>query len=264
MKMTKFYLGLIGVLLLAAGCNLDSDTVVVPDVEDEFYLELAEDFENGNRSLNWKLRTIESVGCEDAGIDYTFHWQEGQTLVLSINQVLTSSDCDPADEPARALVEIGTLSNGFYPVSIALRETLEREGTLRVSDSFFQIEIESGGGVLPLRERLFRMPEHTLWGYIDHQGIDSLSNAAADFYAELEQITERQVLTDGHYGFFESRNNGDEIFFPEIAASASTTLAFQRTLTADRKTAVIELINTYRETYEELRLVIGNTYGEAW
>jgi hypothetical protein len=264
MKMTKFYLGFIGILLLAAGCNLDSDTVIVPDVEDEFYLELAEAFENGNRSLNWKLRTIESVGCEDAGIDYTFQQQEGQALVLSINQVLTSSDCDPADAPARAVVEVGALNNGFYPVSIALRETVEREGTLRVSDSFFQIEIESGAGVLPLRERLFRLPEYTVWGYIDHQGVDSLSNAAVAFYTELEQLTEAQSLIDGHYGFFESRNNGVEILFSETADPASTTLAFQRALTADRKTAVVELINNYRETYEGLDLVIGNTYGEEW
>ncbi len=262
--MTRFYLGFIGVLLLAAGCNLDSDTVIVPDVEDEFYLELAEAFEDGNRSLNWKLRTIESVGCEDAGIDFSFQQQEGQVLVLSINQVLTSSDCDPADEPARAVVEVGALNNGFYPVSIALRETLEREGTLRVSNSFFQIEIESGGGVLPLRERLFRLPEHTIWGYVDHQGIDSLRNAATAFFAELEQITEEQSLIDGHYGFFESRDNGGEILFPETAAPAPTTFTFQRALTVDRKTAVIELINTYRETYEGLQIVIGNTYGEEW
>jgi hypothetical protein len=262
--MAKIYVGFIIGVLLMAGCSLDSDTVIVPDVEDEFYLELSEVFENGNRSLNWKLRTIESVGCEDAGIDYSFQWQEGQMLALSINQVLTSSDCDPADEPARALVEIGTLSNGFYPVSIGLRETVEREGTLRVSDSFFQIELESGGGVLPLHERLFRLPEHTIWGYIDHRGVDSLSNAAVAFYTELEQITEAQGLTDGQYGFFESKNNGQEVLFPETVAPASTTLTFQRALTADRKSAVTELINTYRETYEGLDLVIGNTYGEDW
>lgn len=72
MKMIKFYLGFIGILLLVVGCNLDLDIVIVLDVEDEFYLEFVEAFENGNWLLNWKLCIIEFVGCEDVGIDYIF------------------------------------------------------------------------------------------------------------------------------------------------------------------------------------------------
>ncbi|MEQ8706742.1 MAG: hypothetical protein RIC19_22605 [Phaeodactylibacter sp.] len=262
--MTKIYLGLFLAALTIAGCNIDSGTIIVPDIEDEFYLELSEVFDNGERSLNWKLRTIESVGCEGAGISFSFKQEAGQVLSLNINEILAPDDCDPAEEPARAVVEVGTLNNGVYPLSLALRETLNGEGSLSVYDSFFQISIESGGGIIPLRERLYRIPAPTVWGFADYKGSEELKAAAESFISELNALTQEQTLRNGHYGYFESGNDGAQITFPESEAAAGTTFSFQRALRADEKAAVIALIETYREEHEELNISIFNTYGESW
>lgn len=263
--MTKIYLSFSLITLLAAGCSLDSDTVIVPDVEDEFYIELIEVFDNGNRAMNWKLRTIESVGCEGASISFSFKREAGQVLSLSINQILAPSDCVPADEPARSVVEMGALENGKYPVSVALREALNQDGILSVYDGFYQIELESDNGIIPLRNRLYRIPDRTVWGVVGHEGTDELAAAADSFLEELNQLTQEQVLTNGHYGYFESTDQGERITFAEEgASSAATTVNFQRLLQEGQKAAVIDLITSYRATHDGLIISVFNTYGEEW
>lgn len=237
----------------------------MPDVEDEFYIELSEVFDNGDRSMNWKLRTIEPVDCEGASISFSFKREAGQVLSLSINEILAPNDCDPAEEPARAVVEVGVLETGPYPVSVALRETLNQDGVLKVYDQFYQLELESGNGIIPLRDRLYRIPDHTIWGFIDHQGIESLILAADAFMSELTQITEEQTLTNGHYGYFGVADNGRQITFPDDEAMPlATTYRFQRAISPDQKTEVTALISTYRENYEGLVVKVFNTFGEEW
>jgi len=262
--MTKLYFGFFLLALLSAGCSLDSETIIVPDVEDEFYIELSEVFDNGDRSMNWKLRTIEPVDCEGASISFSFKREAGQVLSLSINEILAPSDCDPAEEPARAVVEVGALENEPYPVSVALRETLNQDGVLKVYDQFYQLELESGNGIIPLRDRLYRIPDHTVWGFIDHQETESLILAADAFMSELAQITKEQTLTNGHYGYFEAADNGRQITFPDEIMPSATTYRFQRAINPDQKTEVTALISAYRENYEGLVITVFNTFGEEW
>lgn len=261
--MTKPYPVFLSFIFVIAGCSLDSDTVIVPDVEDEFYLELFEEFDNGERSMDWKLRTIESVGCEGASINFSFQREAGQVLSLSINQVIAPSDCDPAEAPARAVVELGTLPNGKYPVSVALRETLSQDGSLSVYDQFYEISLESGSGIVPLRNRLYRIPEHTVWGFIAPNGAEEWEAAAEAFLTELNELTQEQELTDGHYGYFEAEEQGQQLTFPEEVGGAGV-VNFQRSISPGKKEAAIALISDFRSNHEDLALAIFNTFGEEW
>ena len=261
MNMTKFYIGLFSLVVLLTGCSLNSDTVIVPDVEDEFYIELSEVFNGGERSLNWKLRTIESVGCKGAGISFSFKREAGPLFSLSINNVVRPSDCDPAEEPARAVVEVGALQQGSYPVSVSLRETLNQDGILSVYKAFYQFTIDGGSGVLPLRERLYRIPDNTVWGYVDTKGVDSLMSPAEAFLTDIQEHTQEQALVNGHYGYFEWDNGSGQLTFPD---APPTSTGFQYSIREDRKEALVNLISAYREDYEGLDIVIFNTLGEEW
>lgn len=266
MNMTKIY-WVIGILLVMGpiGCSVESGTIVVPDVEDEFYIELRETFSNNERGLQWRLRTIESVGCEDAVINYAFRRQPDQELSLTINDIFAPSDCVPAEAPATAMVDVGPLEQGTYTLALALRETVNRTGQLIVGSDLISIEVEEGGGIIPLRKTLRRIPDGSVWGYVNYKGADHMKPVATEFIEGLQGLTIVQWLPDGHYGYFNSTDGGSNITFPGTEAPVNEVLTFQRQLEPEEKTALVDLIQDYRQTYQDsLELSVFNTAGEEW
>ncbi len=266
MNMTKIYWSIGIVLVLGViGCSVESDTIIVPDVEDEFYIEMRETFKDGARGLQWHLRTIESVGCEDAVINYAFQRRPGQELALTINDIFAPSDCVPADAPATATIDVGPLENGTYALVLALRETVNREGQLIVEDDLITIEVEEGGGIIPLRDALRRIPDGSVWGYVHYKGADSMRPVAAEFVEALQNLTVVQWLPDGHYGHFNSADGGSNITFTGLQTPVNEVITFQRQLKPEQKSELIDLIQNYRESYQDsLELNVFNTAGEEW
>lgn len=248
-------------ILLAASCNLSSlnDPIVVPDVEDEFYLELWESFSAQGRQLEWKLRTIEPVDCEDALISFSFTQRAGQELALSINEIVSPGDCVPPGAPAAATVEVGALPNGDYPVSVALRATVSREGELSVSQDLYQIEVATGGGIIPLRNELHRIPEGTIWGYASYSPDRAVAQAFED---ELRALSSSQGLALGYYGYF--RVEPGELEMLGAGQPAEGAVVFQRQLEAANRDAVVSLIESYRANYPDITIAVWNTLGETW
>lgn len=261
--MAKLYFAFFFIVLIGAGCDLDSDPIIIPNVEDEFFIELREEFGNGDRDLFWNLSTIESVWCEGAAINFSFLRESSRALSLSINDVSAASDCEPADQPAQSDVEIGPLDQGTYTLQISLRDALSQEGVLRVFDEFFQIDLEEVNGVVALRERLYRIPDQSVWGFVDHKGEEELINAASLFLEDLEEITQGRLLSNGHYGYFESGSNGAEITFTDAVTTSQTLLTFQRGFN-ENKAAIVDLIEHYRMSYPALNIQVFNTLGEDW
>ena len=93
------------ILFISSGCNLSSleDTVVVPDVDDEFYLDLWEVLSPEGRFLEFRLRTIANEPCLNTSINYTFQ-QTNRELSISINEILREEGCEEGEMDSSRLV----------------------------------------------------------------------------------------------------------------------------------------------------------------
>ncbi len=254
------YLAWAVVIIGASGCNLSSlgDPVVVADVEDEFYLDIWEELTLEGRNLEFRFRTIANQPCENTTIDLDIQ-HINRSLSVSINEIVRPSDCGQGEAPARALASFKNLNDGFHPLSVDLRAKVESEGQLLKTSGAYEISLESGGGVVLLRERLNRIPDETIWGYLYYEK-ESLMPAAEDFLQRLGNMSKAHILREGYYGYFDIKD-GKLRFNNEQAPNGATTFFYQY---EGEREKLVELLGEYRTVIApELQISLFNTQGEA-
>lgn len=258
--MNRFFL-LLACLMGIHACNISSpdDTVLVPEVEDEFYLDMWEKLTPEGRYFEWHLQTIGNANCVETYLDYTYN-QGGRDIDLGINAIINPVDCSPGEQPLEANVDAGRLVNDNYNLSFRLRESVTNDGQLSVTNNLYQVNFERLSGLVLLRNKLHRIPDQVIWGYV-HAKDSELKTVATSLINDLSQITEPVILEDGYYGYFNildhsiSLNND----FTPIGA-----MIFYYNLSGDDR-VLSDLIAENRETYKEgLEIRVFNTLGEEY
>ena len=249
------------ILCISTGCNLSSleDTVVVPDVDDEFYLDLWEVLSPQGRFLEFRLRTIANESCLNATINHTFQ-QTNRELSISINEIIREEGCEAGEAPATASMRTySPLPGGYFPLFVDLRKKISSDGQLVVTSEAYNISLDDGGGVILLRPELLRIPDETIWGYIAFED-GALDAVAEEFVARLQSISKIHSLREGYYGYFLVNSKGTLKFSNEVAPAGSRTFTYRYD---GEKEALLDLLEEYRSNYgEALNIKIFNTLGE--
>ncbi|MCB0594199.1 MAG: hypothetical protein H6557_24135 [Lewinellaceae bacterium] len=251
------------ILFVASGCNLSSleDTIVVPDVDDEFYLDFWEVLTPQGRYLEFRLRTIADEPCLNSTIDYEFR-QTNRELSISINEIIREEGCVAGEAPATASIRsYSPLPGGFYPLFVDLRDKVTSEGQMVITSGAYNVSLDEGGGIILLRPELLRIPDESIWGYVFYED-DVLEPVAAEFLAKLQSISKARSLSTGYYGYFLIDNNGVLKFTNQAAPANAQTFTYR--FDGD-KAALISLLEEYRSNYgEALEVKIFNTLGEEF
>ncbi len=250
------------ILLIATGCNLSSleDTVVVPDVDDEFYLDYREVLTADGRFLEFRLRTIANEPCSNASINHDFR-QSNRELSISIKEIFRPEGCEPGEAPATAVIRTYTpLPGGYYPLFVDLRGTVTSDGQVVVTSEAYTISLDKGRGIVLLRPELLRIPDETIWGYIYYED-EAMAPVADELTSRLQAISKARVLRDGYYGYF-TMDKGALQFNDNTAPNGAR--AFSYWYDGD-KDALVELLEEYRANYGgSLEAKLFNTLGEAF
>ena len=247
------------IAILVNACNISSlDEVVIPEVNDEFYLDIWENLTPEGRILEWKLRTIENAECEDASLDYTYR-QYASSIELIINKINNPTDCTPGEQPLEASIDAGPLGISAYPLSFSLRETVANEGTLIVNSDKYILDFTNPVGIIVLRRELFRVPGQVIWGYIHASG-DAQEMAAEELFTQLTALCTPVTLNAGYYGYFTAQQDGEVVLNNSGAPLGASHFAYE--FVAD-KAQLEALLASYRSQYPEgLEVKIFNTLGE--
>lgn len=234
---------------------------MVPDVDDEFYLDIWEHLTPEGRYLEFRLRTIANEACLNASIDYEFQ-QTNRELSISINEIVREEGCIAGEAPAKADIRAySPLPGGFYPLFVDLREKVTSEGQLVITSEAYNINLEDGGGIVLLRPELRRIPDETIWGYISYED-EGLKQAADEFQARLQAISKARALQEGYYGYFIVNNKGVLNFTGNAAPNDARTFTYWFD---GEESALLGLLEEYRSIYGEvLEIKLFNTLGEEF
>lgn len=246
---------------LLTGCSLSSldDHIIVPDVEDEFYLSLWEAFTPQGRILEFRLRTIEDAECANSNIAYDIRQLQG-TISLSINEIRQNGECQPGQAPATASPRVGILQGGYYSLEVGLRKTVSSEGQLAVTQEAYNMSLETGGGVVLLDPQLRRIPRESIWGFVSYEG-GALKDTAEQLVHDIQGLCEAQALKNGYYGYFTVQNG--KVRFPNTVAPEGA-LAFQYRLVKSED-SLISLLESYRSEYGSgLTVKVFDTLGNEF
>jgi hypothetical protein len=98
-------------------------------------------------------------------------------------------------------LNIGRLSNGTYKLSINLKDVVLNNGYLSVNPNLYIVDLQSENGISMPFKQLSRIPENTIWGYVNHES--SVTNKAQAFMDSLKTMCQTTSLLNGRYGHFE-------------------------------------------------------------
>ncbi|MCB9322712.1 MAG: hypothetical protein H6571_03135 [Lewinellaceae bacterium] len=214
-----FAVGAICLLLFLPSCKEDKlgDPIIISNIKKEFYLDLSESLSPTQRFTHFNIRTIENGECLNGTIDFDFT-RTGNRLTVSVNNVVDPEDCIPGIAPSLADVVAGPLQSGFYLFNFNLRDAVKNEGSLVVEDHRFLLNLETQEGVILLHKEIFRVPEHTVWGYLTYNEAD-LEQHAMSLMEQLNSMGTASDLAKGFYGYFTINSTEEGIEITDIAES---------------------------------------------
>ncbi len=258
-KMGRQFIFFTTVSLLTAlnSCKLglNDEPIVIADIEKEFQIEMREEFSPANRAFNFKITSIQEEDCLNATIA-TNTIVQGQSISLSIDRIVSPEVCIEGKAPASALVDVSKVKDGFYNLTIDLKNTIFNNGQLVADEESYKMTLLSSKGIQINNKTLLRIPDRTLWGFI-HYADQEDQFIADQFYEQLNNQETPLQLKSGYYGHFTVDQN--DLTIPDQPEDQLLTFALRQN-TPSEKLKV--LINQYREDFgDRIQISILNTEG---
>ncbi len=241
--------------------NAKDDETIIVTTAPEFRVDLFEQRDplNGNPVFGLWIRSVAIFTCSNYAIEGSVQ-TNSTDIKIHLNDIQKPDTCVGAAGPAQFFMAIGNLPVGTYHFSLSLGDAIENIGTLKVLSDGYELSVTNPQGVDFQNVVLKKMPQDLVWGYITTP--DSAANSiAADFLADLKNITTENSLSPGFYGYFTLSGTGLLALHPGFAPAGSVQI-FVRQL--DTPPANLQqLLQQYRSTPQPQVLIrCLSTFGE--
>mgnify|MGYP000877200528 FL=1 len=256
------WIPLLCVLLFWQACNTDKTDAPVLDteVEKEYEIDLWENLANNLRTFQIRVNTIKTQDCLNYYIESSAN-RNGNNIEINLGRPQIPVLCERGSAPAKSNLDLGSLSNGTYSLTVKLGQIVPSTGRLVVNNGSYFLSMPSPIGFRILHNTLVRIPDNTIWGYIGYE-LSALP-AVDQFLQDLAKISQEQSLVKGYYGYFSIPDNG----IMEFGAQAATDrpiLPIVRRFQANEKD-LENLIATYRDKYgKDIYIHLRNTNGKEY
>lgn len=184
------------------GCSFDNtgDPIIVPEVEKEFRVELREQLGPSPRRLQVLLQTVQLQPCINATIAHQLLPAPG-LIRIDIAGIELPDNCPPGSAPALDTVQLSELTGNNLFFEVNLKNTISNEGTLRITDEAYTLNLATEKGLVVPHKQLRRIPDYIIWGYVGHS-VPSAAGIAGQFVNEIFARSASANLQAGNYGHF--------------------------------------------------------------
>jgi hypothetical protein len=259
-----YHLVLATLFLLGVGCNVDQDKdpIIVPVLEDEFYLDLWQSLSPQGSELVIEFKTLTEEECLNAEVLSNYS-RSNRNLTLTLFDILAPETCIPGPAPARGEESLAGLGQGTYNLTVELQEIVSNEGVLSVDESAFRVETPTNG--FQWRHgRIERIPASALWGYITYNTQDERQLAEQQL-AALSGFSELPDWTEGYYGYFSLDTDGSFVLAERLLPTTDSTTFVPFLLTCEDAVALSDWLNTtIAQLGPAMTLRMYNGVGEEW
>jgi hypothetical protein len=259
-KKGQLLLFLIAVFFTSCELAKVGEPIIVPDVDDEFYIDWRENLSPTQRTLQLVIRTIKSEQCPDASITYNFS-RLNLGYRISLNDIVAPDNCDEKDQPAYAEIPMGYVGPGTYQIEIDLKNSVSNEGTLQSYSNSYSLNMRSEDGIQILEKVLYKIPEHSVWGYFDFEKIED-EEVVENLLNELAQMKVPSTFDEGYYGHFRIGSTGQIALAEQPISSRLKTFIFSIPEQSEALRAFAEKV---RDQYgESIKLVMYDDTGRNY
>jgi hypothetical protein len=237
--MKKIFTGML-LTLFMVGCKKDMDSASGTEVKvkKEFNIQLWEKLTPAGGELQMIVNSIEPQPCPNTHLDYYVSIIDNKVTV-TLKSFTVPTNCTGIAAYTTDTLSIGHLSNGAYKLAINLKDAVLNNGSLLVNSNLYVVNLQSENGIVVGSKQLSRIPENTLWGYVNYES--SGTNKAQYFVDSLRTICQPILLPNGQYGHFDVVN--EALRMPaniQYARPITTTFFFKYDATEDKLNKLIQ------------------------
>lgn len=254
-------LSLLCAVLLWQACNTDKTEAPILDttVAKEYELDLWESLENSVRTFQIRANTIKSEDCLNYSIESAAN-RFGNSFEINLGKPLVPATCERGFGPAKSNLDLGILTNGTYNLTIKLGQIVPSTGRLIVNNGSYYVYMPAPIGFKVKHNTLYRIPDNTIWGYIDYEL--TASPIVEQFLVDLNKISQDAGLSKGYYGYFNMLDN--ETIELEKVVTDRPIHPILRRFQANEKD-LENLLKSYRDRYGKSILIhLRNTLGKEF
>jgi len=227
------------------------------NIEKEFKILPWETLSSSDRSFHLNIETIQPKSCENSQIDFT-PTNIGNQISLIIKDI-PEPDCPAPFFSANANYELGSLSPIEYSLQISLKDLVHNEGSLIVTDEYYEIAMENLDGIIIPNTKLYKVPEAMIWGYVSYSSANEAVYSEG-FIDEVKGISENEEFQNGYYGYFSIENNSLNILNEDLPKLFNPTFGFKF---QDEISQLETILADYRSLYPNIDFKIFTSTGEA-
>jgi hypothetical protein len=258
--MKKIFTGML-LTLLMVGCKkeMDSSSGTEVKVKKEFDIQLWEKLTPTGSELQMIVNSIEPQACPNIHLDYYVSTTDNKVTVTLKSFSVPTSCTGPLTRTSDTL-NIGHLPNGNYKLSINLKDVVLNNGSISVNPNLYVVDLQSENGISMPFKQLARIPENTIWGYVNHES--SVTNKAQAFMDSLKTICQTTALLNGRYGHFDVVN--ESLKMPsttQYTYPITTTFFFKYEGTEDK---LNRLIQHFRLNTNALNINLSSQTGKQY
>lgn len=256
--MKRSLLFLLSILLLVGtGCDKDNPDTQF-NVNTDFVIDMKEELSPTGGTLLFKVKTVNNQDCLDTEIDFSFS-RNASKVLISFLDIIVPEDCIAGSAPATAYINTGDLAIIDYQFKIDLRGEVESDGILNIlGDRYIVSFIEASGFEFSEKE-LLRIPNRTIWGYVNHSESDE--EIAADFISNLEANSSPATLEEAYYGWFKIADDRVTEMDNLPTERSNSLFVFEYEGTDD---ALESIIADFRSENENLEVALFNWEGKSF
>jgi hypothetical protein len=255
------YLSLLCAVLLWQACNTDKTEAPILDttVAKEYELNLWESLENSVRTFQIRASTIKSEDCLNYSIESAAN-RFGNSFEINLGKPLVPTTCERGFGPAKSYLDLGILTNGTYNLTIKLGQIVPSTGRLIVNNGSYYFYMPAPIGFKVKHNTLYRIPDNTIWGYIDYEL--TASPIVEQFLVDLNKISQDAGLSKGYYGYFNMLDN-ETIELEKVVTDRPIHPILRRFQANDKD--LENLIKSYRDRHGKSILInLRNTLGKEF
>ncbi|MEO1410346.1 MAG: hypothetical protein AAFW73_10730 [Bacteroidota bacterium] len=234
------------VVLFFSACSKEEEAPqnVVFDLEEEFLLELREALSpTEERDLLLGIKSVQEFDCENYELNSSVNLTNDEFIRVTVTDLIQPDDCVPGQSPALGQAQVGPLNEKEYLLNFSIVHQISNAGQLIVHPDYYRLSFnESVNGVSVAQPTLRRIPQQSVWGYLDYDARDLL--VAENLLRDMEELLEFTYATPGNYGYFTLSDSNQVI----LTSETPTTLTRQTFLLQLRGT-VDELQDKVEEVY---------------
>jgi hypothetical protein len=188
------------IFLALMGCNKINNQDKIIEIEKEFSFQPWQTLSESGGGFSLIAQTLKKQNCGGTKVDIT-SLIEAQNISVKVKGLIFPAVCGSQPQFATDTTQLTPLQKGIYNFKIILKDAVVNEGSLKVEDNKYVLNMSKLDGIEVSQTEIMRIQKGLIWGYVNYE-----QNQDSKFIKFTERLKKFATLQNdipkGDYGYF--------------------------------------------------------------